>query len=113
MACIPASCHVCILPGQSNKQQVWLQEFPNLSQAGQELLNGLLTYDPTRRMTARQALKHPYFQQLPLPLQPDELPTFPSAHLAMPSSAQAARQATALRRYRSSRMLCSLGMSLL
>ena len=38
-----------------------LQEFPGLSDAGLDLLNRLLTYDPDRRITARQALRHPYF----------------------------------------------------
>ena len=28
---------------------------------GVELLNCLLTYDPEKRMTARQALRHPFF----------------------------------------------------
>ena len=37
------------------------QEFPGLSDAGLDLLNRLLTYDPDRRITARQALRHPYF----------------------------------------------------
>ena len=68
-----------------------MQEFPALSLAGQELLNGLLTYDPTRRLTARQALRHHYFQQLPLPLEPETMPIFPSAHNLLPSSRHAAR----------------------
>lgn len=67
------------------------QEFPALSLAGQELLNGLLTYDPARRLTARQALRHDYFRQLPLPLEPDSMPAFPSAHNLLPSSRHAAR----------------------
>lgn len=33
-----------------------------LSEAGLALLNGLLTYDPARRITARQALRHEWFQ---------------------------------------------------
>ena len=44
-----------------------LQEFPSLSDAGVDLLNRLLTYDPERRITARQALRHPYFSGRPLP----------------------------------------------
>jgi hypothetical protein len=38
-----------------------LQEFPQLSDSGVELLNRLLTFDPEKRITARQALRHPYF----------------------------------------------------
>ncbi|EFN52944.1 hypothetical protein CHLNCDRAFT_32311, partial [Chlorella variabilis] len=37
------------------------KEFPHLSDAGIDLLNRLLTYDPDKRITARQALRHPYF----------------------------------------------------
>lgn len=57
-----------------------LQEFPNVSVAGLSLLNQLLTYDPNKRVTARQALKHSYFQEQPLPKNPSNMPTFPSAH---------------------------------
>eukprot|EP00455_Lapot_gusevi_P034871 TRINITY_DN3858_c0_g1_i4.p1 TRINITY_DN3858_c0_g1~~TRINITY_DN3858_c0_g1_i4.p1 ORF type:complete len:154 (-),score=46.60 TRINITY_DN3858_c0_g1_i4:85-546(-) len=42
------------------------------------LLKGLMTYDPAKRMTAAQALDHPYFQEKPLPQQPEMMPTFPS-----------------------------------
>lgn len=38
-----------------------LQEFPQLSDSGVELLNRLLTFDPEKRITARQALRHSYF----------------------------------------------------
>lgn len=56
------------------------KEYPNVSVAGLSLLNQLLTYDPNKRVTARQALKHPYFQEQPLPKNPSNMPTFPSAH---------------------------------
>lgn len=56
------------------------QEFPNLSKTGLSLLNGLLTYDPDKRLTARQALKHDYFNEAPLPKLPQDMPMFPSAH---------------------------------
>lgn len=39
----------------------WMQEFPSLSDAGVDLLNRLLTFDPEKRITARSALRHPYF----------------------------------------------------
>jgi len=48
--------------------------------AGLSLLNQLLTYDPNKRATARQALKHSYFLEQPLPKSPANMPTFPSAH---------------------------------
>jgi hypothetical protein len=54
--------------------------FPGIGEAGLGLLNGLLTYDPTRRTTAAAALQHPYFSERPYPKQPQAMPTFPSSH---------------------------------
>jgi cyclin-dependent kinase 7 len=39
-----------------------------------DLLDKLLTLDPTKRLSARQALLHPYFVNLPLPTPPQNLP---------------------------------------
>lgn len=41
---------------------IFQQKFPYLSQAGIDLLSAMLTYDPGRRITAEDALKHPYFE---------------------------------------------------
>ena len=38
----------------------------------------LLTYDPKQRITAAEALRHPWFTESPLPVQPCMMPTFPS-----------------------------------
>ena len=57
-----------------------VQEFPKLGTIGLSLLNGLLTYDPDKRLTARQALRHPYFSEAPLAKLPQDMPYFPSAH---------------------------------
>lgn len=56
------------------------EKFPKLSKTGLSMLNGLLTYDPERRLTARQALRHPYLSELPLAKLPQDMPYFPSAH---------------------------------
>ncbi|XP_012438984.1 cyclin-dependent kinase G-2 isoform X1 [Gossypium raimondii] len=48
-----------------------------LSDAGFDLLNRLLTYDPEKRITADDALNHDWFRELPLPKSKDFLPTFP------------------------------------
>jgi len=66
------------------------QEFPGLSEAGLDLMCRMLCYDPNKRITARGALKHPYFRESPYPKAPHDMPTFPSAHNA--TTAQAARQ---------------------
>lgn len=38
------------------------ETFPNLTQNGRDLLARLLTYDPSKRISAEEALKHPYFR---------------------------------------------------
>lgn len=52
-------------------------EFPNLGPEGLDLLNGLLTYCPEKRLTAREALAHEYFFVRPLPKSGPEMPSFP------------------------------------
>ncbi|XP_075494977.1 cyclin-dependent kinase G-2 [Primulina tabacum] len=53
---------------------------PVLSDAGFDLLNKLLTYDPDKRMTAEEALNHPWFLEVPLPKSKEFMPTFPAQH---------------------------------
>lgn len=52
--------------------------FPLLTAAGVALLNGLLTLDPERRLSAKEVLAHEYFRQDPRPKQEAMFPTFPS-----------------------------------
>lgn len=66
------------------------RHFPDLSDQGIDLLNGMLTYDPDRRITAAAALQHPYFREKPYPRKPHDMPTFPSSH--EPESQQGGRQ---------------------
>ncbi|KAL5675667.1 hypothetical protein ACJX0J_011798, partial [Zea mays] len=51
---------------------------PILSEAGFDLLNRLLTYDPDKRISADDALKHKWFSEVPLPKSKDFMPTFPA-----------------------------------
>ncbi|KAI7749265.1 hypothetical protein M8C21_030909 [Ambrosia artemisiifolia] len=53
---------------------------PVLSDAGFDLLNRLLTYDPEKRITAEEALNHEWFREVPLPKSKDFMPTFPAQH---------------------------------
>ncbi|XP_068207888.1 cyclin-dependent kinase 10 isoform X2 [Palaemon carinicauda] len=52
-------------------------KFPALSPSGQRLLNFLFMYDPNRRATADECLQSAYFKELPLPCDPQMMPTFP------------------------------------
>eukprot|EP00850_Spirogloea_muscicola_P014616 SM000106S13964 [mRNA] locus=s106:281759:284864:- [translate_table: standard] len=51
---------------------------PTLSEAGFDLLNKLLTYDPKKRIMAEAALKHEWFREVPLPKAKELMPTFPA-----------------------------------
>ncbi|CAK9798863.1 Serine/threonine-protein kinase PITSLRE [Anthophora quadrimaculata] len=50
----------------------------SLSDLGIELLNKFLTYDPQQRISAEDALKHGYFAEAPLPIDPQMFPTWPA-----------------------------------
>lgn len=54
--------------------------FPSISDEGFDLMNRLLAYDPSKRMTAREGLRHAYFFTKPYPRESDLMPTFPSFH---------------------------------
>jgi cell division cycle 2-like protein len=82
------------LPSPQSHQ--FRQKFPFLTVAGIDLLSSLLTYDPERRISADEALQHPYFSyvpaahiqcslmraycsETPTPKHPDMFSSFPSA----------------------------------
>ncbi|KAF8604061.1 Pkinase-domain-containing protein [Ceratobasidium sp. AG-I] len=52
--------------------------FPQLTRAGLDLLSSLLAYDPAQRISAEDALNHPYFSESPLPKHPSLFGSFPS-----------------------------------
>jgi serine/threonine protein kinase len=49
---------------QMKSQDAWQSTFPKLGELGIDLLKRLLHYDPAKRVTARAALTHPYFNDL-------------------------------------------------
>ncbi|EGC35136.1 hypothetical protein DICPUDRAFT_18522, partial [Dictyostelium purpureum] len=53
------------------------ERVPNLSMNGYNLLNKLLTFDPNKRISASEALKHPFFFESPFPQSIDMMPNFP------------------------------------
>lgn len=48
---------------------------PILSEQGLKLLKAMLVYDPARRISAEEALHHPYFAEAPLAMDPSLMPT--------------------------------------
>lgn len=53
-------------------------KFPELSKAGFVLLQGLLTYDPQKRLSASKALRSQWFAEEPLPKPPSAFPSWPN-----------------------------------
>ncbi|KAI4460891.1 cell division protein kinase [Holotrichia oblita] len=52
--------------------------FSMLTELGIALLCKFLTYDPQQRITAEDAMKHTYFGEAPLPIDPAMFPTWPA-----------------------------------
>lgn len=58
---------IALKPQPDNKLKT---HFPNLSRQGFDLLSKMLCYNPETRITASQALQHPWFKEYPLPMMP-------------------------------------------
>ena len=75
------------------------QKFHWLSEAGSQLVNDMLTYDPNKRISARKARKSAYFREKPHPIEPEMMPTYPhlrnskpQVHRKMPAEMDAAEE---------------------
>jgi cyclin-dependent kinase 10 len=87
---LPASSQIANLYQPYNNLSVRL---PNVSHGSLRLLDQLLTYDPAKRLNARQALAHSSFTQSPLPQDSSALPTFPiNCHRTATTAAMAANK---------------------
>jgi cell division cycle 2-like protein len=51
-----------------------------LSDKGLDLLGRMLTLNPEERITAKEAMEHPYFSEQPPPKPHELMPTYPSSH---------------------------------
>lgn len=69
--------HAGKLPTSGNEYNLLDKIFTNLPPTGIDLLDRLLTFDPKRRISAAEALKHPFFADAPLPKDPSQFPSWP------------------------------------
>ena len=68
----------CSIIASHDPTPTHLQEFWDVTELGQDLLRSLLNFDPARRLSAETALKHAWFKERPLPVEPAQLPQVPS-----------------------------------
>ncbi|KAK9452338.1 kinase-like domain-containing protein [Limtongia smithiae] len=75
-------------PSSAKPPQPLHSHFPFLTASGVDLLSKLLSLDPSQRISAADALMHPYFTDAPLPAAPSTFPKFPSTVVGSPSGNQ-------------------------
>lgn len=67
--------------GMTCKRSLEARMGPLMNDAkGLDLLSGLLTLDPYKRLNATDGLNHEFFKTEPFPLEPNELPKFEESH---------------------------------
>ncbi|KAL7415057.1 kinase-like domain-containing protein, partial [Mrakia frigida] len=67
------------LPSYPKERHV-VDEFSRNGSDFADLMDKLLTLNPAKRMSAREALEHKWFWSVPLPMNPDDLPEWSSSH---------------------------------
>ncbi|KAF9436740.1 hypothetical protein BGZ76_003097 [Entomortierella beljakovae] len=72
---LPLASHV---PNFVQPYNLLRSRLPYLTENGLDLMSRMLTYDPLKRITAEEALQHPYFSEAPPPKHPSMFPTWPS-----------------------------------
>ena len=78
MSSVPLSKYASIPPARYNLHAIFTKRGIELSDAGYDLLLKCFTFDPRKRLTAREALTHPFFREHPLPKDPSHFPSWPS-----------------------------------
>lgn len=73
-----ASKYSSIPPAIYNLNAIFTKRNVNLSDAGYDLLLKCFTFDPKRRITAKEALNHEFFKEQPLPKDSSLFPSWPS-----------------------------------
>ncbi|KAG1474501.1 hypothetical protein G6F56_000329 [Rhizopus delemar] len=63
-----------------NSERRIIEEYTKFDPLAADLLDKLLVLDPTKRLTALEALEHDYFYSTPLPAKPSEMPKYESSH---------------------------------
>ncbi|XP_014210302.1 cyclin-dependent kinase 20-like [Copidosoma floridanum] len=63
-----------------HKGVVWERIIPDAQQEAMELIRSILMYDSAKRLTATEALRHPYFHTKPYPCEKSELVKPPGDH---------------------------------
>jgi len=71
--------HALLIP-QGNTSNVLRRHVPSLSDSGFDLLTKLLSLNPQKRISASEALSHPYFSEYPLPSLIGQFPSPESCH---------------------------------
>merc|ERR1719502_918047 len=65
---------------QQKYQSIFEEKFANLEPSAKDLLRQLLMMDPSKRLSADDALDHEYFWSDPVPATPEQLPKYPPCH---------------------------------
>lgn len=78
MSSVPVSKYAAVPPARYNLHAIFAKRGVELSDAGYDLLLRCFAFDPKKRITAREALEHPFFKEQPLPKDPSLFPSWPS-----------------------------------